>query len=190
MARQKTVFTTGQVAKICNVAPRTVSKWFDSGQLHGYRIPGSKDRRIPLSDLISFMQTYGIPLDGLDIGKTRVLVLDSDMAMNGLLKEALASEGDFEVSCARTAFEAGVAVQNLRPSVLVVDVSLPDVVPEQLCRDLRANESLRSLKLIAVSGAMTKGEGESILQAGFHACLRKPFEVAQLVAAIDKALGK
>jgi excisionase family DNA binding protein len=41
------VFTTGQVAKICKVAPRTVSKWFDSGRLKGYRIPGSQDRRIP-----------------------------------------------------------------------------------------------------------------------------------------------
>src|SRR5262249_61528897 len=37
----KKVFTTGQVAKICKVAPRTVSKWFDSGRLRGYRIPGS-----------------------------------------------------------------------------------------------------------------------------------------------------
>ena len=40
----KKVFTTGQVAKICKVAPRTVSKWFDSGRLRGYRIPGSQDR--------------------------------------------------------------------------------------------------------------------------------------------------
>ena len=48
MAKGKNVLTTGDVAKICNVAPRTVSKWFDSGQLKGYRIPGSKDRRIPL----------------------------------------------------------------------------------------------------------------------------------------------
>ena len=41
----KKVFTTGQVAKICKVAPRTVSKWFDTGRLRGYRIPGSQDRR-------------------------------------------------------------------------------------------------------------------------------------------------
>src|SRR6478736_2719268 len=54
-AKVKDVLTTGEVAKICNVAPRTVSKWFDSGALHGYRIPGSKDRRIPLNQLIRFM---------------------------------------------------------------------------------------------------------------------------------------
>ena len=34
----KKVFTTGQVAKICKVAPRTVSKWFDSGRLRGTSI--------------------------------------------------------------------------------------------------------------------------------------------------------
>src|SRR5512140_1444860 len=52
MPFEKDVLTTGEVAKICNVAPRTVSKWFDSGSLKGYKIPGSKDRRIPVAQLI------------------------------------------------------------------------------------------------------------------------------------------
>ena len=52
----KKVFTTGQVAKICKVAPRTVSKWFDSGRLRGYRIPGSLDRRIPREQLVRFLK--------------------------------------------------------------------------------------------------------------------------------------
>ena len=55
----KKVFTTGQVAKICKVAPRTVSKWFDSGRLRGYRIPGSQDRRIPREHLIKFLEAMG-----------------------------------------------------------------------------------------------------------------------------------
>jgi two-component system, OmpR family, response regulator RpaA len=62
----KQVFTTGDVARICHVSPRTVSKWFDSGRLRGYRIPGSEDRRIPRADLITFMKTYGMPLGELD----------------------------------------------------------------------------------------------------------------------------
>ena len=45
----KKVFTTGQVAKICKVAPRTVSKWFDSGRLRGYRIPGARTAASPAS---------------------------------------------------------------------------------------------------------------------------------------------
>ena len=36
MAIGNNVFTTGQVAKICNVAPRTASKWFDRKLIGGY----------------------------------------------------------------------------------------------------------------------------------------------------------
>jgi excisionase family DNA binding protein len=62
----KQVFTTGQVARVCKVAPRTVVKWFDSGRLRGYRIPGSQDRRIPRDDLIRFLNEHGMPLGELE----------------------------------------------------------------------------------------------------------------------------
>lgn len=61
MAKGKNVLTTGDVAKICNVAGRTASKWFDNGLLKGYRIPGSQDRRIPVEELIRFMKEHDIP---------------------------------------------------------------------------------------------------------------------------------
>jgi len=60
------VLTTGQVAKLCEVAPRTVSKWFDEGRLKGHRIPGSQDRRIRLGALIDFMQLNHMPLGDLE----------------------------------------------------------------------------------------------------------------------------
>jgi len=61
--KRKDILTTGQVSKICNVAPRTVCRWFDSGKLRGYRIPGSKDRRILLSGLIQFMKEHNMPME-------------------------------------------------------------------------------------------------------------------------------
>jgi two-component system response regulator RpaA len=51
--------TTGQIARICSVAPRTVSKWIDSERLPGYRIPGSKDRRVKPPDLVTFLREHG-----------------------------------------------------------------------------------------------------------------------------------
>lgn len=51
-------FTTGQVASICDVAPRTVSTWVDTGILKGYRLPGSRHRRIPRDALIAFVQAH------------------------------------------------------------------------------------------------------------------------------------
>src|SRR3981081_760824 len=84
----KKVFTTGQVAKICKVAPRTVSKWFDSGRLRGYRIPGSQDRRIPRERLIRFLKEHGMPLGELEdeaVGK--VLMVGAESVIRTTLKE-------------------------------------------------------------------------------------------------------
>lgn len=67
MPKCKGVLTTGQVSKICNVAPRTVCKWFDSGQLRGYRVPSSRSRRIPVPELIRFMKAHNMPTERLYI---------------------------------------------------------------------------------------------------------------------------
>src|SRR5262249_13340965 len=59
------IFTTGQIAKICKVSPRTVTKWFDSGRLRGHRTTGSQIRRVPRANLIQFLQEHGLPLGEL-----------------------------------------------------------------------------------------------------------------------------
>lgn len=186
MAKHKDVLTTGQVAKICNVAPRTVSKWFDSGQLRGYRIPGSKDRRIPLPQLIRFMKAHGMPLEGMETGTTRVLVVDPDAELLELLRKALQDEYSYEVRTASGIFEAGALAESFRPHVLILDVSFSEVDTRQLCRHVRSHPALQDIKLIAISGAMTDGQGQAYLQQGFDAYLRKPFEVRPLVRLIEQ----
>lgn len=56
-------YTTGQAAAICGVAPRTVTKWADSGRISGcYKIPLSNDRRISLIGLADFLSRAGVPV--------------------------------------------------------------------------------------------------------------------------------
>jgi excisionase family DNA binding protein len=186
---RKAVLTTGQVAKICSVAPRTVSKWFDSGQLRGYRIPGSKDRRIPVDQLVRFMKEHGIPTDGLELDSLGVLIVDNDAGFLSVLTEALSASGDYSVNVADSAFEAGILAQQHHPSVIVVDVSLSDVDAKNFVKTLRSNEQLNDAKLIAVSGAHTDGQCQCLLQEGFAGFLRKPFEVKQLQQLIEKIVA-
>lgn len=80
------VYTTGQVSKFCHVAPQTVSKWFDSGALKGYRIPGSADRRIPGDVLLKFMHSNRMPFTedleaDLGVIKIRLLLLSRDTVL-------------------------------------------------------------------------------------------------------------
>ena len=189
MDKTREVLTTGQVARICNVAPRTVSKWFDSGQLRGYRIPGSKDRRIPLTQLIRFMQAHNIPLDGLETGQTRLLFVDQDVDLTRVLEESLEASGNCQVATAGTLFEAGVLAGVRPPHVMVVDVTLPDVIPRELVRTMRTHEQLQTVRLIGTSGGITEGQGQGLIQIGFDNFLRKPFEIRQLIQMIDEALS-
>ena len=65
--KTQNIFTSDEVAKICNVSPRTVAKWFDSGRLRGYRIPGTQDRRVPRVYLIRFLKEHGLDQALIDL---------------------------------------------------------------------------------------------------------------------------
>ena len=62
MAKANTVLTSGEVAEICNVSIGTVYKWVDKGFLNGYRISGSRGRRIPIDSLTRFMAAHKMPM--------------------------------------------------------------------------------------------------------------------------------
>ena len=99
----RTIFTTGQVAKICKVAPRTVSKWFDSGRLRGYRIPGSQDRRIPRDHLIRFLKEHGMPLGELeDKAMGKILLVGADNVVRSNLGELMGID-EFKIESAASA---------------------------------------------------------------------------------------
>lgn len=59
------VYTTGQIARICKVSPRTVKNWIDSGKLKGYKLPSSGDRRVTRESLVHFMKAHEFPLERL-----------------------------------------------------------------------------------------------------------------------------
>ena len=199
---EKDVLTTGEVAKICNVASRTVSKWFDSGQLRGYRIPGSKDRRIPLTNLRKFMKNHGIPMDGLMSGNTRVLIVDSDEEVLTTLRSILSEQTTYEVRTATTAFAAGLECEKFRPHVLLMDLHLGEnghghvngtgngngsTDGRGIIKLIHSSEDLQGTKVIGMSSKLTDGQVAQLTHQGFEAALRKPFSVRQVIDAIEAA---
>jgi len=187
MAIDKDVLTTGEVAKICNVAPRTVSKWFDSGSLKGYRIPGSRDRRIPSSELVKFMRVHGIPLEGLTSGRTRVLIADGDKEIASTLEKILTEQTSYELRTANTAFNAGMECERFKPHVLLLDLHLSDGDARMVADNVRKSEQLSFTRIVAMSGKLTDGQAMALRSQGFDSFLKKPFQVRQVVEAIEAA---
>jgi len=187
MGIDKDVLTTGEVAKICNVAPRTVSKWFDSGQLKGYRIPGSKDRRIPLSHLPQFMREHNIPMDGVHSGKTRVLVADDETDILIALEQVLIDQAGYDVRTAETGFEAGLECERFRPHVMLVDLHLDEMDARRVARAIRESDDLAMTRIIGMSGKLTDGQAMQLRGQGYDGFLRKPFQVRAVIQEIERA---
>ncbi len=189
MEKAKEILTTGEVARICRVAPRTVSKWVDTGQLRGYRIPGSRDRRIPLQQLIRFMKAHGMPLDAIETGQTRILVVDREPDLTDLIQQSLSQAGQYEVRVADSVLEAGAVLEQFKPHVLLVDVDLPGIEGRTIARFLAGHSELAGTYLIAMSASLTPMDRQTLLQQGFHSTLAKPFDLRQLTEAIENVLG-
>ncbi len=184
----KDVLTTGEVAKVCNVAPRTVSKWFDSGQIEGYRIPGSKDRRIPVAQLLQFMKAHGIPMDGMHSGKPRILVVDEDSSVTDALSSVLTEQANYEVKTVASGFQAGFECERFRPHVLLLDLHIAgdSGVAANIPGFLHSTDELAMVRVIAMSGKLTDGQSMGLRAQGFDGFLKKPFAVRQVITEIEK----
>ncbi|MCP4256696.1 MAG: helix-turn-helix domain-containing protein [Planctomycetes bacterium] len=187
MAKGKDVLTTGDVAKICHVAPRTVSKWFDNGQLKGYRIPGSKDRRIPVSELIRFMKMHNMPTSALPVGKIRVLIADSNDKTASALGDVLRSEADYEVETVRSNFGTGAIVHKFAPHVLLISLLSEDIDAMSICECIHSHEDLRTIKIIALVNNLSESESEALMQKGFDGYVPYSADATEVIKRIEEA---
>ena len=176
----KKVFTTGQVAKICKVAPRTVSKWFDSGRLKGYRIPRSQDRRIPREQLIRFLKEHGMPLGELEEEEWhKVLLIGTEKLFNDRIKEILPEDEDYKFQYANSGFEAGMLAGNFQPDTIIIDLGLGRAESIQIVARLRADETHTGTLIVGLASE-DEAAPEQLSQHGFNDVFKKPFDVALL----------
>lgn len=177
----KTVFTTGEAAKICKVSQQTIIRCFDSGQLKGFRVPGSRFRRIPRDVLFKFMKENGIPTDALESGRRKALIVDDDEELVELIRDELERDGRFEIRIANNGFDAGMMVREYRPDIIVLDVMLPDINGKEVCQRVRSDSALDDTKIICISGMVEHDKIEELRAAGADDFMQKPFEVDALI---------
>jgi len=178
---KKTVFTTGEAAKICKVSQQTIIRCFDNGSLKGFRVPGSRFRRIPRDQLFTFMKVNGIPTDALESGKRKVLIVDDDEDLVELLADVFEKDGRFDVRRANNGFDAGMQVKEFRPDLVVLDVMLPDINGKEVCTRVRSDPNLDSVRIICISGMVEQEKVDELMKSGANDFMHKPFTVDRLM---------
>ena len=177
----KQVFTTGEAAVICKVSQQTIIRCFDSGRLNGFRVPGSKFRRIPRAELLRFMRSNEIPTDVLESTRKRILVVDDDDQIVELFVDVLGRDDRFEVMTAQTGYDAGLLTEQFKPHLILLDYMLPDINGNLVCDRIRANPDFLRTKIIIVSGVVKREEIDELLQSGADDFVKKPFDITELV---------
>ena len=106
------VLTVFKASQFCNVSPKTIINWVESGHIKAYKTVGGH-RRINRSDLLAFMHKQGIPVPDEEPVEVRqkILVVDDDPIIVETIVQALEEdEFDYEVISASDGFEAGLQV--------------------------------------------------------------------------------
>ena len=185
----KEVFTTGEAALVCGISQQTIIRCFDNGKLQGFRVPGSRFRRIPRADLLCFMKQNRIPANSLLDSKRSILVVDDDDAILRLVGELLSADGRYEVRTATNGYDAGILTERLRPDLLLLDYMLPDINGNVVCRRLKENPDTANIQIVIVSGAVDQVEIESLIGDGADGFIPKPFDPPLFLDTVTKLLA-
>ncbi|MEO1129656.1 MAG: response regulator [Planctomycetota bacterium] len=184
----KKVFTTGEAAEICKVSQQTIIRCFDSGRLNGFRVPGSRFRRIPRDELVRFMRENEIPTDQLESGPKRILVVDDDPQIVELFRDALQREGSYEVATATTGYDAGMLTESFKPHLIVLDYMLPDINGNIVCQRVRQHADMKHTRIVIISGVVEQSEVDRLMHAGADDFIKKPFNIEQLLGRIAELI--
>ena len=89
------------------------------------------------------------------------------------------------VRTAVSGLEAGIALSQFQPQTLVLDIMLEDIPGAQLVRRIRESQHGRTIRIVAISGKAGASDVDEIISAGANAYLKKPFQIADLIKAIE-----
>lgn len=186
--QQKTHLTPNEVARLLMVNPVTVRQWASRGLLRSTATPGGH-RRFLLSDVEEFARSRGsAPQLDTDGRPQRVLIVDDDKGLSRMVAEVIRARApDVSLEIANDGFEAGAKVESFRPHALTLDLMMPGMDGFEVCRRLRARKTLNHIRIVAMTGSYTPENVAKIMEAGANACLAKPFDPEEMLAALGLA---
>jgi DNA-binding response OmpR family regulator len=115
--------------------------------------------------------------------KKRVLVVDDDLPLRGMLSAALRQQG-FQVYIAGDGGEAQRALTLNHPDIILLDLMMPDINGWDFLQKLKETGFIGKIPIIVIS-AHLHSDPQAVLQMGVSAMLPKPFNLDDLFALIE-----
>jgi len=185
------ILTVFKASKQCNVSPKTIINWIESGHITAYKTVGGH-RRIKKTDLVAFMTKQGIPIseDTPVEERIRILVVDDDPIIVETIVQSLEEdEHDYEVISASDGFEAGIQVSHFKPHLLILDIMMPDIKGYEVCKKIKNDDETKDIKIIVLSAYLDDDKFKKMKEHGADVCFSKPLPLPQLKEEVARLLG-
>ena len=121
---------------------------------------------------------------------TRVLVVEDEQDIAGLIKHALERKGDIEVDIAGAGDAAIRSVSEAAPDLIVLDLNLPVLSGVEVCRIVRARPATSHIPIIMLTARASESDRVTGLELGADDYITKPFALRELVARVRAVLRR
>jgi CheY-like chemotaxis protein len=115
------------------------------------------------------------------------LIVDDEPHNVGVAQKVL-TFGGATVHTARNGAEGLVMLEQVQPTFILLDLSMPEMDGWEMFRRVRANTSMASIPIIALTAHAMSGDKERVFETGFDGYIAKPFRINSFVAEIQKCL--
>ena len=127
---------------------------------------------------------------GRGIDRMRVLVVEDENDIAGLVKHTLERSGDALVEVASSGDQALKAASELPPDLIILDLNLPVLGGLEVCRLLRTRPATAKTPLIMLTARSTEGDRVVGLDAGADDYITKPFSPRELAARVRAVMRR
>jgi CheY-like chemotaxis protein len=119
--------------------------------------------------------------------KSRILLIE-DNAQNRYLAKFLLEQGGHEVLQAETGPEGLEIAAEALPDLILLDIQLPRMDGHAVARELKNDERLKSIPVVAVTSYAMAGDREKCFAAGAEGYIEKPINPESFVAEVEQFL--
>ena len=185
------LLTPAEVAKRLGVSPITVRSWVAKGWLASQVTPGGH-RRFLWQDVERLMAEKRQPVRPQTPSETpartaRILVVDDDPQFQSFMADAIATLlPEAIVRVAANGFQAGMAMAELRPHLVLLDYAMPGLNGAAVCALIRSNAAYADTQIVAITGFADQATRNALLLAGADRILLKPLPLDTLKEVLSK----
>jgi DNA-binding response OmpR family regulator len=119
-------------------------------------------------------------------GKTRILVVDDDAVVEGMIRESFGNQ--YEVQASVSCVDFVYVLDSFRPHLIILDIGLPWINGIDLCRDLRQSSRYKRIPVLFLSAMTSPDDVAAGLKAGANGYMTKPFCVNELKKTVAQLL--